>query len=67
MEIYTYNTVRIKISNNSTEESVTNQGVRQGCPFITNIIQICIYIYINKIKHWNEKYTTGMKNQMTQN
>jgi hypothetical protein len=43
MEIYTYNTVRIKISNNSTEESVTNQGVRQGCPLSPTLLK---HVYI---------------------
>jgi hypothetical protein len=32
LEIYTNNTMRIKISSNTTEERVIYQGVRQGCP-----------------------------------
>jgi hypothetical protein len=33
LEIYTDNTIRIRISKNTTEERVINQGVRQGCPY----------------------------------
>jgi hypothetical protein len=32
LEIYTNNIIRIKISNNTTEEKVINLGVRQGYP-----------------------------------
>jgi uncharacterized protein (UPF0216 family) len=47
LDIYTNNTMRIKISNNTTEERVINQGVRQDCPLSpTFSIYIYIYIYI---------------------
>jgi hypothetical protein len=58
LEIYnTNNTVRIKIRNNTTEERIVNQCVRQGCP----LSQTLFNIYKNEIKHWNEKYITAIK------
>jgi hypothetical protein len=59
LEIYTNNIVRIKISNSTKEETAINR-VREGCPLSPTLFSI--YIYINEIiKHWNEKYTTGIK------
>jgi hypothetical protein len=44
LEIYTDNTIRIRISKNTTEERVINQGVRQGCPLAPTLFYIYIYI-----------------------
>jgi uncharacterized protein (UPF0216 family) len=45
LEIYTDNTIRIRISNNTTEERLINQGVRQGCPLAATLFNT----YINEI------------------
>jgi hypothetical protein len=57
LEIYTNNTIRIKISNNTTEERVISQGVKQGCTLSPTLL----YNIYEIIKQLNEKYTTGIK------
>jgi hypothetical protein len=40
LEIFTNNKIRIKISNNTAEERVMIQGVRQGCPLSPTLFNI---------------------------